>query len=120
MQRKTVQIIRIAAILTVSELVIGTSVARVFEDDFMKLKQEQFQPDRQLRQEQFKIQQQFQQEQQAAAKAAMQAEQMKQQLEDAGKLKKGAQDIQGKIMLENLDHEHDMELEVLKDSLGAE
>jgi len=57
MKRKMIQIIRIAAILIVSQLVIGTSVAGVFDDDLMKLQQEQFELDRQLRQEQFKLQQ---------------------------------------------------------------
>jgi hypothetical protein len=63
MKRKKIKIIRIAAILIVSQLVIGISVAGVFDDDFMKLQQEQFELDRQLRQEQFKLQQQLQQEQ---------------------------------------------------------
>ncbi|UCG54263.1 MAG: hypothetical protein JSV32_06650, partial [Dehalococcoidia bacterium] len=51
-------IIRIAATLFVSQLVIGTSFANVFDDDLMKLQQEQFKLQRQLQQQQFRLQQQ--------------------------------------------------------------
>jgi len=61
----------------------------------------------------------------------MQAEMMKQQLEDAGKMKKGQQDIQGKmaigaqklggdLILEDKDHENQMELETHKAGLTTE
>jgi len=64
--------------------------------------------------------QQFAQEQQQGAKAQMMAEQMKQKFETEGKLQKGAQDIGGKLLLEDRDHVHNMALETLKAELDTE
>jgi uncharacterized membrane-anchored protein YhcB (DUF1043 family) len=52
------KIIRIVATAIVLPLVIGISVANAFDDDFMKLQQEQFKLQRQLQQQQFRLQQQ--------------------------------------------------------------
>jgi len=64
-----------------------------------------------------KTPQQFAQEMSQQAKMQMQSEQMKQKWETEGKLQKGAQDIGGKLMLEDRDHVHNMALETLKAEL---
>ena len=66
-----------------------------------------------------KTPQQFAQEMQQNAKMQMMSEQMKQKMETEGKLQKGAQDIGGKLMLEDRDHVHNMALETLKAELDT-
>ena len=53
------RIVRIAAIVIVVQLLIGTSVANAFDDDFLKLQEQQFKLQRQLMDQQFKLQRQL-------------------------------------------------------------